>query len=373
MCTCSILHLCTISMERFLAIRSPLHIRNRSKSIVILKIIFVWAAALVITSPITILGFMDDTNVINGEHCALSNKAFIIYGSIGAFFIPLGIMVISYGLTIHLLYKQMEMCKTNNEGQPMIRRSISRKASNFKKQVKFSRETSSCSQSQPEDTYSQDQYQNPRNDSISSCMGAFSMEESTITPPPSPMRLKTTAPDLDTITEESQSDNSFNWNDSSSEVQTTLRLKNLVRKHQLVIKATSILLLRKYGQHTQHQDDVRTEQKASKVLGVVFVIFVVCWAPFFVVNIMTALCNECEFQPLLITSFVWLGYVSSTLNPIIYTTFNRTFKMTFIKLLKCQYKAMQKSFRVRWQSSNGHDQWYTSAANPSDDQYETPL
>jgi 5-hydroxytryptamine receptor 2 len=34
-------------------------------------------------------------------------------------------------------------------------------------------------------------------------------------------------------------------------------------------------------------------------------------------------------------SFLWLGYASSTVNPIIYTIFNRSFKQTFIRLLTC--------------------------------------
>jgi len=33
--------------------------------------------------------------------------------------------------------------------------------------------------------------------------------------------------------------------------------------------------------------------------------------------------------------FLWLGYTSSTLNPIIYTVFNREFKNTFLRLLRC--------------------------------------
>ena len=34
--------------------------------------------------------------------------------------------------------------------------------------------------------------------------------------------------------------------------------------------------------------------------------------------------------------FLWLGYSSSILNPIIYTVFNRAFKRTFLRLLTCR-------------------------------------
>jgi 5-hydroxytryptamine receptor 2 len=80
---------------------------------------------------------------------------------------------------------------------------------------------------------------------------------------------------------------------------------------------------------------VATEQKASKVLGLVFFTFVLCWAPFFLLNIFFAACPACSVPGHVVDTFLWLGYVSSTINPIIYTVFNRTFRGAFIRLLKC--------------------------------------
>jgi hypothetical protein len=34
--------------------------------------------------------------------------------------------------------------------------------------------------------------------------------------------------------------------------------------------------------------------------------------------------------------FLWFGYASCTLNPVVYTIFNREFKATFIRLLRCR-------------------------------------
>lgn len=81
---------------------------------------------------------------------------------------------------------------------------------------------------------------------------------------------------------------------------------------------------------------VATEQKASKVLGLVFFTFVLCWAPFFLLNIFFAACPKCPVPRHVVDTFLWLGYVSSTINPIIYTIFNRTFRAAFIRLLKCK-------------------------------------
>lgn len=371
MCTSSILHLCTISLERYLAISRPLLVRNKSKGVVLTKIVLVWILSSAITSPITILGFMDHKNVLNNDQCVLTNEDFIIYGSTGAFIIPLGIMVITYSLTVRLLRKQADLCGQgrDNEGQPMIRRSTSRKPIKFRQVVKFEpRRTKSCP---AKNCKSYNQYYE-RTRSVKSCSNGVKLNvpDVELTPPPSPLYSNSKQENAEAVVEENH--NGMDWRKqsvattcSSLSNESPTRLKNLMAKHQVALRAASMLLLKrdKDNQHEtssvqssprHNQDDVNTEQKASKVLGVVFVIFVICWAPFFIVNIMTVLCKECEFHPLLITAFVWLGYVSSILNPIIYTMFNKTFKMTFIKLLKCQYKTIQKSLRVRWHSRNGY-------------------
>jgi hypothetical protein len=80
---------------------------------------------------------------------------------------------------------------------------------------------------------------------------------------------------------------------------------------------------------------VRNEQKAVKVLGVVFVIFVIAWFPFCIMNLLHGVCPRCSVNPNILNGLVWLGYVSSTINPLVYTIFNRNFRLKFIALLKC--------------------------------------
>lgn len=91
---------------------------------------------------------------------------------------------------------------------------------------------------------------------------------------------------------------------------------------------------------------VATEQKASKVLGLVFFMFVLCWAPFFLLNIFFAACPECSVPVHVVNVCLWLGYVSSTINPVIYTIFNRTFRAAFIRLLKCKCSRWARSITI---------------------------
>lgn len=82
------------------------------------------------------------------------------------------------------------------------------------------------------------------------------------------------------------------------------------------------------------------EQRASKVLGIVFLLFVVMWCPFFITNITSVLCTSCDVDLIarLMEIFVWVGYVSSGINPLVYTLFNKTFREAFARYMTCQYK-----------------------------------
>lgn len=58
----------------------------------------------------------------------------------------------------------------------------------------------------------------------------------------------------------------------------------------------------------------------------------VCWVPFFCVNIVAAFCKTCiGGQTFKILS--WLGYSNSAFNPIIYSIFNTEFREAFKRIL----------------------------------------
>lgn len=88
----------------------------------------------------------------------------------------------------------------------------------------------------------------------------------------------------------------------------------------------------------RHGRIIRLEQKATKVLGIVFFTFVILWAPFFVLNLLPTVCDDCEakINHAVFDFAAWLGYSSSMVNPIFYTIFNKTFRQAFKKLLLCK-------------------------------------
>lgn len=79
--------------------------------------------------------------------------------------------------------------------------------------------------------------------------------------------------------------------------------------------------------------------------------FVVSWLPFFFVYTFgpfctllfeVETCNLSDFTQMIIT---WLGYINSTLNPIIYTIFNLDFRVAFKRIfMKCCCAGNLRSF-----------------------------
>ncbi|MFH4975755.1 hypothetical protein AB6A40_002464 [Gnathostoma spinigerum] len=88
---------------------------------------------------------------------------------------------------------------------------------------------------------------------------------------------------------------------------------------------------------TPSNQEIANEHKATRVLAVVFGCFFVCWTPFFAANFAVGFCGRaCSVPPAIASLFLWLGYGSSTLNPLIYTAFNKRFRQAFLRVLRCQ-------------------------------------
>ena len=62
--------------------------------------------------------------------------------------------------------------------------------------------------------------------------------------------------------------------------------------------------------------ETTSERRAMKVLGIVFIVFLVAWLPFSVLNILSAVCPSCGVQESLLNLTSWFGYISSNLNPV---------------------------------------------------------
>ncbi|XP_042885654.1 tyramine receptor 1-like [Penaeus japonicus] len=77
------------------------------------------------------------------------------------------------------------------------------------------------------------------------------------------------------------------------------------------------------------------ERRAARTLGIIMGAFVVCWLPFFLMYVILPFCPSCSPPSAKLNSFIiWLGYINSSLNPVIYTFFNQDFSKALAKILR---------------------------------------
>lgn len=113
-CTASILHLCVISLDRYLAITEPLTYKSRmSKRRAVLIICAVWLTSIAISFVPIFLGWYADTNVVDlykdSPECGLYvNRVYAVISSALSFYIPLVIMIFVYMKIFRIARAQAE-------------------------------------------------------------------------------------------------------------------------------------------------------------------------------------------------------------------------------------------------------------------------
>ncbi|KAI0234169.1 Octopamine receptor 1 [Lamellibrachia satsuma] len=93
-----------------------------------------------------------------------------------------------------------------------------------------------------------------------------------------------------------------------------------------------------------HLKKMNKEKKAAKTVGIIVGCFIVSWLPFFSVYLAGAFCSDC-ISPIMFKIFFWLGYCNSAMNPFVYAFFSRDFRFAFKRLLRCDCRR-QRSPRL---------------------------
>ncbi|XP_051930532.1 5-hydroxytryptamine receptor 2B [Hippocampus zosterae] len=274
--TASIMHLCAISLDRYIAIKKPIqHSQYKSRAKAMVKIALVWLISICIAIPIPIKGLQNyqprNNITFNSNHtCQLKTdtfREFIMFGSMAAFFVPLIIMMVIYLLTVHVLRKKVDLLRSK-----VIQR--------------FSYQAVST---------------------------VFQRDHAG------------TANQVD----------QFHVLDRLSKMQENPNVSTAKLAPIGEIPFRRMSTMGKKSMQT-----LSNEQRASKVLGIVFLLFVVMWCPFFITNVTSVLCTSCDINIIsrLMEIFVWVGYISSGINPLVYTLFNKTFREAFTRYITCNYR-----------------------------------
>uniref|UniRef100_A0A3B3QFN5 Adrenergic, alpha-2D-, receptor a n=1 Tax=Paramormyrops kingsleyae TaxID=1676925 RepID=A0A3B3QFN5_9TELE len=292
-CTSSIVHLCAISLDRYWSVTKAVSYNmKRTPKRIKSMIAVVWVISAVISFPPLIMTKHDE------QECLLNNETWYILSScVVSFFAPGVIMILVY-CKIYRVAKQRTstvfVAKNGLERQP------SQSETCFMRNDKFEMESPS----------SQSSGSNQRQEELDD----IDLEESCASEKPRNSRF------------------SKRRKVEGSECCP----KQNCRMSWASNRASELFQEQKARQHSISKSKVAQmrEKRFTFVLAVVMGVFVLCWFPFFFTYSLHAICRDsCTIPDALFNLFFWIGYCNSSVNPIIYTIFNRDFRKAFKKIV----------------------------------------
>lgn len=369
-CTASILNLCAIALDRYWAITDPLvYAQQRTIKRVMMMIMYVWLLSALISSP-PLIGWNDWPEVFEADTpCQLTQqRGYVVYSSLGSFFIPLAIMTLVYveiflatkkrlrdrakasklnivkQTTLHNVQKEVqsplepESISSENDTKSGKHKNKKRKKTK-KKNVQKNNNNNNNSFLRPvlinEDSMTDIQDLSSSSNKIAARndnMGEFvhiNNNETTFT-------NKTISDDISLASIKSdKKPNNGNGCHVKTPVPHELNLKSTSVKSEVsivVIQAPSTQVVKQFIEEKQ-KISLSKERRAARTLGIIMGVFVFCWLPFFLMYVSLPFCDTCCMSDRLINFITWLGYINSGINPIIYTIFNLDFRKSFKRLL----------------------------------------
>ncbi|ELU08902.1 hypothetical protein CAPTEDRAFT_127317 [Capitella teleta] len=112
----------------------------------------------------------------------------------------------------------------------------------------------------------------------------------------------------------------------------------------IAIVLSNVLLyldIRRRSRSTQQVDQgcLKRDLKAAKNLALLVALFLMCWAPYTTCALLQTICSSCVNADLF-NFFVWLLWMNSSINPIVYAASNPRFRSHYYRLL-CSKKAQR--------------------------------
>lgn len=392
-CTSSIVHLCAISLDRYLSISRVTYGRQRTPKRIKGAIVVVWLISSVISfPPLLSLNKSDVSEAASerGPQCQLNDERwYILYSTIGSFFAPCLIMILVY-VRIYQIAKQRTRCPPGEPRKDGIACATpSQPQRHIQANGKDDEESTPPSASKNSNTRpptlaitpspSPGDSQSPQNPTANNLLQPPSQSPAVspvTTPPDTSIQAPSTLPSNpapqpapktkqevkkakrlrgkkadnnngDSSSTESDGEHSQGGGRGSASMPGSppgggIHSPASVKRYRDMI-ATSKGARLVPGRKSKTESNpgaarrkamINREKRFTFVLAVVIGVFVVCWFPFFFSYSLQAVCPEtCVIPDPLFKFFFWIGYCNSSLNPVIYTIFNKDFRKAFKKIL----------------------------------------
>lgn len=137
---------------------------------------------------------------------------------------------------------------------------------------------------------------------------------------------------------------------SSQDMRLPLNAAKIVQSKQLT-RAQGAAFQAKEKKKKKFQEK-KSERKAAKTLSAILLTFIITWTPYNILVLLkpftaTAADGGSEPSKQWVTQGMWdffyyLCYINSTINPVCYALCNATFRMTYVRILKCKWNTRRQ-------------------------------
>nr|XP_018904368.1 PREDICTED: octopamine receptor [Bemisia tabaci] len=330
-CTASILNLSAIALDRYWAITDPInYAQKRTVKRVNGMIAAVWVLSAVISSP-PLVGWNDWPDEFHRDTpCRLtSQRGYVIYSSLGSFYIPLLIMTIVYAQIFIATRRRLHQ------------RAMASRLGASQLSSKYKPGTNDAQVTIEQESVSSDNNRSPSPTGKRPKKGSKGKKkkkekEKELAKSQKEMNRLLSSLDTENSLSDIQDHSSESAKkDSDKEVKTAAMRPEEVPTKIAVVSTNNNCRPVQVSQFIEEKQRISLskERKAARTLGIIMGVFVICWLPFFLMYVVLPFCASCCPSDAFVDVITWLGYINSALNPIIYTIFNLDFRKAFKKLL----------------------------------------
>ncbi|EUB64333.1 5-hydroxytryptamine receptor [Echinococcus granulosus] len=388
-CTASILHLVDIAIDRYWAVTHADYSRRNNKKIIFGMIFFTWFAAITISLP-SRFTITESSNliaqVLKHRSCVINNdRVYTVFSTVGSFFLPMTFLLFIY-IKIYASARKrirrnkfkwlecpssatttMKTCEstitlteaaTISGVPPSPVKPLVKGTTGLFNHARLFNPTIWVDNGNDIDDVVYDCGHSPSSSPHPNDVPAIQSSFIPQTPLPTPHRAfdlqhLSSSPPSPLRTPSPKANGCINFNHLPCErkrkyafdINISCALMSVKRSHlnkDFSVAAVETVVARR--ERLEH----RRERRAAPTLAILTACFLLCWIPFSVNALVQPFCGKVFVLP---TAggrfFLWLGYLNSPLNPIIYTVFSPDYRKAFVKILTCGNNGFRTG-KQRW-------------------------